>query len=82
MNELKAEIDRQAQANIDKLSDWLTSKIDFGNDEVAEPVAAVEEAISLAKVSSPKPVHDTSNYGYAVLGLGAAAALAYLYNKK
>ena len=83
LNKLKADIDTQAQANIDKVSQWIDKMYPAEQIETTDQVSFAKvdtEMTGLVEgISGEGP---TSSIGFGTLAIGSAGILAYLYKKQ
>ena len=83
LNKLKADIETQAQANIDKVSQWIdktypAEQIDT-TDQVSFAKVDTEMTVLVEGIGGEGP---TSSLGFGTLAIGSAGILAYLYKKQ
>ena len=82
LNKLITDINTQAQANIDKVSEWIDKTYP------AEQIETTDQ-VSFAKVDTEMTVlvdgiggeGPTSSIGFGTLAIGSAGILVYLYKK-
>ena len=93
LTQMKSEIDTEAQANIDKLSQWIDqtySDIKEATEYQGENTAATTtDQVSFATIDTEVKIEvegigsdGPASFGYGTLAFGSAAIVAYLLKKQ
>lgn len=86
---MKSEIDTHAQANIEKLSQWISQNYAQIEEKTIE-AATMTDQVSFATIDTEVKIEvegiigseGPASYGYGTLALGSVAVLAYLFKKQ